>query len=314
MSARRSRAAAGTALAALAVILLAFGWVTPAAPSGVSTAAEPTCPATRVQEAGRSTVVRAGPFVGYIAPRYDVVDGGFRLHVGPLRDPATGLSQKIPWFLRGRPPGTTTSLVVVGTRISPRPQRQFRQTFRSSSRRFWPTNISPPLAGCWRLQLRSGRVTGSLTALVVPVTAPPPPAEQPVACTGPEVEQLTNRFIGAFNAGDLEALDNIFAHEPDFEWYSTLAPGERLTPLANDRASLIPYFRDRHALGEQLVLRSFTFNGNDPGSRPYGNFVYRLTRSADDLAPTPYHGKGASLCYRSRADVLFVWSMGAETG
>jgi hypothetical protein len=40
------------------------------------------------------------------------------------------------------------------------------------------------------------------------------------------------------------------------------------------------------------------------------NFEYGLTRSADDLAPTRYYGKGAAFCYRKRSDVIFVWSMG----
>lgn len=135
--------------------------------------------------------------------------------------------------------------------------------------------------------------------------------EQPTLCTAGEVEALVGRFVGAFNKGDAGELDDIFAREPEFEWYSTDAPGERLTPLANDRPSLVPYFRDRHALSEQLKLGSFTFNGNTTGSRPYGNFVYTLTRSADDLGATPYRGKGAALCYRSRSDVIFVWSMSA---
>ena len=37
---------------------------------------------------------------------------------------------------------------------------------------------------------------------------------------------------------------------------------------------------------------------------------YSLTRSADDLEPTPYYGKGAAFCYRERPDILFVSSMG----
>jgi hypothetical protein len=142
-------------------------------------------------------------------------------------------------------------------------------------------------------------------------TAPPPPApEQPTLCTASEVETLVRRFIDAFNSGDSPALDALFARA-EFEWYSTDAPGERFTPLANDRPSLVPYFTARHALGELLTLRSFRFNGNS-GTPPYGNFEYGLIRSADDLQPTPYYGKGAALCYRMRADVIFVWSMGRE--
>jgi hypothetical protein len=122
------------------------------------------------------------------------------------------------------------------------------------------------------------------------------------------VETLVLRFIAAYNRGDLRELDEIFAHEPDFEWYSTDAPGERFTPSANDRPTLVPYFAGRHALGEQLTLRSFRFNGNS--GRPYGNFEYGLTRMAEDLPPAAYYGKGAALCYRNRSDVIFVWSMG----
>jgi hypothetical protein len=142
------------------------------------------------------------------------------------------------------------------------------------------------------------------------VGVPPPKSEQPKLCTKEEVETLVVRFIDAFNRGDLSALDSVFAQEPDFEWYSTDAPGERFTPLANDRSSLVPYFASRHAVGERLALRSFRFNGNS--STPYGNFEYGLSRSAEDVAPTPYYGKGAAFCYRYRSDVIFVWSMGRE--
>ena len=143
-------------------------------------------------------------------------------------------------------------------------------------------------------------------------TPEPPIAEQPVECGGDEVKLLVERFAGAFNSGDSSALDGLFAEEPDFEWYSTSAPGERLLPVAADRQSLVPYFETRHELSERLALKSFRFNGNGRTSRPYGNFEYVLTRSADDLAPTEYGGKGASLCYHDRPDSLIVWSMSAH--
>ena len=95
----------------------------------------------------------------------------------------------------------------------------------------------------------------------------------------------------------------------------TDAPGERLTlAAASDRPSLVPYFAARHALGERLTLRSFRFNGNTgiQRTRPYGNFEYGLTRSVEDLEPTPYYGKGAALCYRTRSDLIFVWAMGRQ--
>jgi hypothetical protein len=138
--------------------------------------------------------------------------------------------------------------------------------------------------------LSSGRVTASLTVRVDPVTSTQPPTDQPIACTGGEVEELTKRFVSALNAGDFEELDGVFAQDPDFEWYVTAAPGERLQ--AGDRASLVPYFRQRHELGERLTLLSLPFNGSTLGSRSYGNFEYTLTRSANDLPPTAYAGKG----------------------
>jgi hypothetical protein len=54
----------------------------------------------------------------------------------------------------------------------------------------------------------------------VPIRTPSqPPPEQPTLCTAAEVETLVRRFIDAFNAGDLRALDAVFAREPQFEWY-----------------------------------------------------------------------------------------------
>jgi hypothetical protein len=112
--------------------------------------------------------VRAGPFVGGIVPRYDVVEGRFRLHVGGYRVPGS-LSQKIPWFA---PRGAHVSnfLVVVGRRLD-RPG-SFRQRFTRAyspdtpEAVVFPSNLAPPRAGCWRLTFMSGRLVGSLTVLV----------------------------------------------------------------------------------------------------------------------------------------------------
>jgi hypothetical protein len=114
-------------------------------------------------------VVKAGPFAGGLAPGYDVVDGRFRLHVGPWRVRG-GLTQKIPWFVPKRYP-IGGPLVVVGRRLDRSP-RTFRQTFSAagtsspSTTYVFPSIIAPPAPGCWRLSFSSGRVTGSLVALV----------------------------------------------------------------------------------------------------------------------------------------------------
>jgi hypothetical protein len=223
---------------------------------------------------------------------------------------AAGYSTKILWVFtarsaRGR---GATRLAVRGRRLDA--PGSFRQEFAAVSyagQRGAPSYASivdVPSAGCWRLELSTGSLRASLNFQAVRA------AERPTTCTTSEVETLVGRFVEAFNAGDTAALDRLFAREPEFEWYTTDGPGERDIPLAYDRGSLVSYFRDRHDRGEALDLHSVTFNGNTTGARTYGNFVYSLTRRADDLEPTDYRGKGAALCYPTRADQIFVWSMG----
>ena len=128
--------------------------------------ASATCLATPVH----GDAVRAGPFTGYIVPQYDVVNGRFRLHVGTYRNRATGLSQKIPWFVPRSVP-VKGALVVVGRRLGS-VKRTFKdvlqQTSSSSNPDQWvfPSSFSPPRAGCWRLKFTSGHVRGALTVMV----------------------------------------------------------------------------------------------------------------------------------------------------
>jgi hypothetical protein len=111
--------------------------------------------------------VHAGPFWGGIAPQYDIVDGRFRLHVGAYRDRATGLSQKIPWFLPEKY-RVGASVLVRGRRLAP-PGASFSETLQeagSSGDHVFPSSFAPPSAGCWRLTFKTGKVTGSLVVLV----------------------------------------------------------------------------------------------------------------------------------------------------
>lgn len=223
-----------------------------------------------------------------------------------------GYSTKILWVFTGTYARSRAGrqLVVRGRRLDQ--PGTFTQQFAAISyagQRGAPSYASivdVPSPGCWRLRLESGTLRATVELLAV-AGSPPPAANEPVACAEDEVQALVDTFIGAFNAGDLGALDAVFAQEPDFEWYATDGPGDRLE--GRDRSTLVPYFAQRHELGERLTLRTFRFNGNTPRSRPYGNFEYTLTRSADDLPPTAYAGKGAALCYRARPDVIFVWAM-----
>lgn len=125
------------------------------------------CPATRL----RGAKVRAGPFVGLIDRRYDVLRGRFRLRVGAYRNRRTGLTQKIPWRI-SREADVGKRLRVDARRLQPRSSRRFQQAFRRTSavgdeqRWFFPSIIRPPAKGCWRLRLRSGATTGGLIAFV----------------------------------------------------------------------------------------------------------------------------------------------------
>lgn len=120
---------------------------------------------------------------------------------------------------------------------------------------------------------------------------------------------LVNRFVHAFNAGNERALQHLWAQRGEgFKWYSTDAPGQRLRREAKDRVGLGQYFARRHVAGEALHLTSFQFNGNTAG---HGNFQYTLIRSAADLPPTAYIGKGAAVCDRMPR-TLTVWSMSKD--
>jgi hypothetical protein len=135
-----------------------------------------------------------------------------------------------------------------------------------------------------------------------------PAAPADTRCTEREARTAVTRFVAELNRGDLRALDRRFAPAERFEWYSTNAPGERFNAAAKNRATLIPYFKARHARHERLTLRRFKFNGAGAQRRD-GNFEYTLTRRADDLRPTRYEGKGALFCHRGPRDQIFVWSM-----
>jgi hypothetical protein len=86
-----------------------------------------------------------------------------------------------------------------------------------------------------------------------------------------------------------------------------------MTAAARNRVSLIAYFRARHLERDRLRLVGFTFTGNWNG---YGNFIFRMRRSAADYHRGAWFGliaKGAALCSRqpSRQPVqLIVMSVG----
>jgi hypothetical protein len=125
-------------------------------------------------------------------------------------------------------------------------------------------------------------------------------------CSTSDVRQVVERFIDAFNRGDLAQLNQLVSDQL-FSWYSTDAPGERFNAEAKDRGTLMAYFAARHQQHERLVLNSLDVGFTNDRA---GGFTFSLTRSADDgLPPTRYGGKGEVQC-AIRPISVHVWSMG----
>jgi hypothetical protein len=127
------------------------------------------------------------------------------------------------------------------------------------------------------------------------------------SCTTGDVRAVVERFIDAFNRGDLARLDQL-VYQP-FSTYATNAPGERLNAQAHDREGLMAYFAARHQQHEHLELISMDVtyaNSVEAG------FSFRVRRSADDgLSPSRYTGKGGVEC-ATRPISLTVWAMGLD--
>jgi hypothetical protein len=159
-------------------------------------------------------------------------------------------------------------------------------------RRFW-------------LMVPSCALLGLLAGCQVAATSGSP--ANPNQCTPQVVHEVVERFIDAFNRGDIAQLDRLVSQQPQFVWYATDAPGQRFNAEAQDRDNLMAYFAARHRQHEHLVLNllDVTFTN---ASR--GGLWAHLTRSADDgLPPTRYSSKGEVQC-STMPSSLTVWAMG----
>jgi hypothetical protein len=123
-------------------------------------------------------------------------------------------------------------------------------------------------------------------------------------CTEERVQALVSQFIDAFNTGDVQRLEALFAASPDFRWFVV----DRYTHW--DRATLVRYFEQERSNGVELRLTRFRFIGYSDG---YGHFEFELVRTTRQ-GPLRYHGKGASLCRSDKPDVIAVWGMGLGSG
>jgi hypothetical protein len=163
--------------------------------------------------------------------------------------------------------------------------------------------VQSMIRGSWRA-VASVLLLGLLAGCQVGATSGSPAT--PNQCTSQGVHQVVERFIDAFNRGDIAQLDQLVSKQ-QFVWYATDSPGERVNAEASNRDDLMAYFAERHRQHEHLVLNSLhvTFTN---ASR--GGLWAHLTRSADDgLPPTRYSSKGEIQCATVPSS-LTVWAMG----
>jgi hypothetical protein len=126
-------------------------------------------------------------------------------------------------------------------------------------------------------------------------------------CTAAATKTLIQTFVRDYGDGKVAVFNRLWAPEPYFQWYSTVAPGARLGASAYDRASLAAYFRARVRARERLRITKL--GARYDASRNIVNFAGKLVRSADDLPAGPPHDfKGAASCEAGRP-LLIVWSM-----
>ena len=149
----------------------------------------------------------------------------------------------------------------------------------------------------------------------------------PSGCTPRETAELLVRLADAVGAGDMKALDRLFAIEdppgqaPEpaglaFRWFSVTegraGDGPWRHSVFYDRVDLFPYFAARRKANERWELVSVNI-GIASSSRPGAVGIgYTIRRSADDLPSslTEYaQGKGEIDCPAQR---IFVWSMGQD--
>lgn len=157
----------------------------------------------------------------------------------------------------------------------------------------------------------------------------------PPRCGRTDAIQRIQAFFDAFNRGDQAQLATFFG--PAFKWYSVnegeLSQGGRFflayTPQSEvvpptfpagfnatvgQQEILLPYFAERHAHGERLLLQSLSMNYDSV--RNLGGIAFTLTRIADDIDPRlggpdhVAHGKGAMSCQDL---TIVLWSMGMDS-
>ena len=163
----------------------------------------------------------------------------------------------------------------------------------------------PPLSGrhVARAKVPAGGIGGvrvglrGTTDVYFPLENDPFTSPGGVRCDVAAVTATLRAFVRAYNRGDLARLDRLFSHRR-FAWYSSGGPGVRRVRDAEERATLMDYFRRRHLRHDRLAVLTFRFNGYEP-QRELGHFQLTGRRRADDFRGGqwfPLSGKGALDC------------------
>lgn len=137
------------------------------------------------------------------------------------------------------------------------------------------------------------------------------------SCTRARAAKVVRAFIRAYNRGNLDRLERLWAQEPDFQWY--FVDDEREADAEN-RASLGTYFAARHGLNDHIRLRRLRVAPRgDDGSFGFGFELFRKTDDERRKAEGLFHGKGSvtqATASPSVADpnpvsrcLLHVWAM-----
>lgn len=140
------------------------------------------------------------------------------------------------------------------------------------------------------------------------------PVATDTPCSQGQTKRLVTAFVRAYNRANVDGMDRLWAHEPDFEWY--FVDEERGPDEAEDRLTLRSYFEERVSLNDHLRLRRLRVNKNGT------DFAFKLRRTTDDDrvdAAGLFHGKGATRetvllpilgePLPSRTCLLIVWTM-----
>jgi hypothetical protein len=168
--------------------------------------------------------------------------------------------------------------------------------------------------------LRVQTAVGSATAGV----STPSASAYPIGCTPAEVEAFLERFLAAFNEGDMSALRAFFPATATgqsvvdysgekFVWYSMTdnrLDGSKRHFVTFDLPTLWAYFAERHAHQERLRLATLRVGRQEA---TVANLEVKFYRTADDVPPDAGVPPGQAIgkaVMNCRDQTLLVMSLG----